>query len=667
MIRLSSLFILSLACIVACNNANLEPQSPDGHLTLMLSEEGQLLSYAIYHEEQLMVRPSGIEIHFRDQESFAGNMELELISDRTVDESWKPLWGKTEEVRNHFNEYVYRVTEKNQDSQNETRHLEWVIRVYNDGVAFRYRFPENSGFGQFAITDERTGFNLDPSHKVWAVSYEGYYTHQESTYEKKRVADINEWELIGCPLLLELDANHWMLISEANLTDWAGMYFLKGAEGEATLVSNLASLKREPGVKVETKAPCASPWRMFIIGDGPGDLIESNLMLNLNDPVEYEDTDWIKPGLSAWDRWWSGDYGPDAGFELKMNTATMKYFVDLADEMDWEYMIVDWTWYGPVFVEGDEDNTPNPDADITKPITEVDIEEIIHYANEKEVEVILWVLSGHLEKQLEEGLAQFAEWGAAGVKIDFMANDDQDMVNWYHEVAREAAKHQLVIDYHGAYKPTGVSRTLPNILTREGVMGNEYNKWSDLVTLQHMVTLPYTRGLLGEMDFTPGGFNHIHEEDFKVVGGDAPNPYVMGTRCHQLAMFVVYESVFGVACDSPFSYKDQPGTDFLRLVPTTWSETRYLSGYPGESILMARRSGDLWYIGGMTGEDAREVEFNLDFLGEGKYTATLWKDAADSNEHPAHLEKEQMELDAGHKLNIQMNRGGGFVLVAEPL
>jgi len=662
MTPLRFLILLLLTILMGCSNVNMEPQSPDGVLTVRLLEEEQSISYAIHKGDQVMLRPSGFEIHFRDQKSFTGAMEMKLVSNREVDESWKPLWGKTEAVRDHYNEYVYRVTEKKPDPGTEVRHLDWVIRVYNDGVAFRYRFPEDSGFDVFVITDERTGFNLDPSHKVWAVTYNDYNTHQESSYEKKLAGDIRDGELIGCPLLVEADANHWMMISEADLTDWAGMYFIKDPGGNATLVTDLASLRRDPDIKVESHSPCESPWRMFIIGADPGDLIESNLMANLNDPVEYEDVSWIRPGMSAWDRWWSGNYGPDAGFELKMNTATMKYFVDLADEMDWEYMIVDWTWYGTVFADGEGD-IPNPNVDITKPIDEVDIEEIISYANERDVQVILWVLSGHLEKQLEEGLAQYAKWGAAGLKIDFMANDDQDMVNWYHDVARKAAKHHLVIDFHGAYKPTGVTRTLPNILTREGVLGNEYNKWSDQITLKHTVTLPYTRGLLGEMDFTPGGFNHIHENEFAIVGGDAPNPYVMGTRCHQLAMFVIYESVFGVACDSPFNYRDQPGTDFLRLVPTTWSETRYLSGYPGESIVLARRSGDQWFVGGMSNEDSREVELSLDFLEEGSYSATLWKDAATTDQNPAHLEMEHFEIEAGETLKVTMNKGGGFVLV----
>jgi alpha-glucosidase len=641
----------------------MEPESPNGRIKFEIRNEKQDLSYAIFLDDELMLLPSSFEFQFRNQPPFSGKMELELISEGEVDETWEPLWGKSDRIRNNYREYVYRLAEAEPVDGEASRYLEWEIRIFNDGVAFRYRFPEDSGFDQFKITEELTGFNLDPSHTVWAVNYDGYYTHQESTYHKKQVADVKDWELLGCPLLVETKSKYWMMISEADLTDWAGMYFIKDQNAGSGLVSNLASLKREPGVKVEAEAPCVSPWRMFILGDHPGVLIESNLMANLNDPVEYADTDWIKPGLSAWDRWWSGDYGPDAGFELKMNTATMKYFIDLAHEMDWEYMIVDWTWYGTVFVEGEAGNVPNPDVDITKPIAEVDMEELMRYAHERDVDVILWVLSAHLDRQLEEGLARFAEWGAAGVKIDFMANDDQDMVNWYHKVAREAAKHQLVIDFHGAYKPTGVSRTLPNILTREGVLGNEYNKWSDLIKLKHTVTLPYTRGLLGEMDFTPGGFNHIHEENFEIVGGEAPNPYVMGTRCHQLAMFVVYESVFGVACDSPYNYRNQPGSDFLRMVPTTWSETRYLSGYPGESIVMARRSDDQWYVAGMTGEEARAVDLSLDFLPEGKHKLTLWKDAPDTDQHPAHLVKEQLEIESGASLEIQMNKGGGFVLV----
>jgi alpha-glucosidase len=661
--RSAPLILLSLLCLPACHRGPGELRSPDGGITVRLGTSGdESFTYAIYRKGEQVVGPSSIELEFRNQDPFGGGLDLELISRAVVDETWEPLWGKSSKVRNHYNEYILRLSERGQHA----RQLEWVFRLFNDGVAFRYRFPGNSGFGQFALTDERSCFNLEGSVKVWATNHGQYYSSQEHTYDERRVDQIGKDELIGCPLLAEVDSNAWLLITEADLTDWAGLYFRAGGAGEGSLVSSLASLKREPSVKVITKVPAVSPWRVIMVGDDPGDLIESGMIANLNDPAEYDDVEWIRPGVSAWDRWWSGDYGPDAGFGLGMNTATMKYFVDLADEMDWEYMIVDWTWYGTVF-SGEGGTLPNPDADITKPIDEVDIEEIISYAGERDVRIILWVLSQHLERQMEEAMSLYERWGVAGIKVDFMDSDDQDMVNWYHKVARKAAEHHLIVDFHGAYKPTGVSRTLPNMLTREGVLGNEYTKWSSLITPRHTVVLPFTRGVLGEMDFTPGGFNHVHQEEFSPVGGDAPNPAVMGTRCHQLAMLVVYESALTVICDSPYKYRGQPGSDFLKEVPTTWDETRYVDGYPGERIIMARRSGETWFVGGMTNEDARQSEFLLDFLGRGSYRATLWKDAVDAGSAPSHLDKESFVVSAGDAFKIGMERGGGFVMILDPV
>jgi alpha-glucosidase len=659
--KLPVVFIL-LILNSSCSTGSPDPQSPDGRIVVKLGVAGdQAFTYSIFKEGKLVLHPSEITLEFRDQPTFGGGLDLELVSESTTDDSWKPLWGKTSLARNHYNEYIFRLSERKQ----EARSLHWIIRVYDDGVAFRYVFPPESGFGEFKLTEELTSFNLDPTYKVWATNHENYYSSQEHTYDEKLAGEIGPEELIGCPLLVEAGDEGWMLITEADLTDWAGLYFNTSGDASGALVSSLASLKRDPAIKLERKTPAESPWRVIMVGEDPGDLIESNLLGNLNDPVEYEDVSWIEPGLSAWDRWWSGDYAPAADFTLGMNTATMKYFVDLADEMDWEYMIVDWGWYGEVFVQKEGVQMPNPESDITTPIEEVDVEEIISYAREREVKIILWVLSMHLDLQMDEALARYEEWGAAGIKVDFMDSDDQDMVHWYHELARKAARHHLVIDFHGAYKPTGVSRTLPNLITREGVLGNEYTKWSDLITPRHTVVLPYTRGVLGEMDFTPGGFHHVHQEDFVAVGGDAPNPYVMGTRCHQLAMLVVYESAFGVMCDSPDNYRDQPGIDFLKLVPTTWDETRYLSGYPGESIVMARRSGSQWYVGGMTNEDGREVSFDLDFLEEGSHSLTLWRDAADTDHEPSRLVRESMEVKSGDPLAIKMEKAGGFVMVVE--
>lgn len=661
-----AIFITTIASLLffsACHRQGMQAESPDGRIRVSLgANENQSFTYSVSLDEKLMVRPSAIRLKFKEKDEFGAGLHIELISESHTDEIWHPLWGKTSEIRNHYNEYIYRLSEKGEGG----RYLDWIIRVFNDGVAFRYSFPEGSGFDDFRLTEELCQFNLDPSNKVWATNHEHYFSSQEHTYDERLLGEIGGDELIGCPLLVEVDENGWLLLSEADLTDWAGMYFKAPEAFPGTIISSLSSLKRDPSVKVEASCPAISPWRVIMVGDTPGTLIESDIIANLNDPAEYEDMSWIRPGLSAWDRWWSGDYGPDAGFELGMNTATMNYFVDLAHEMGWEYMIVDWTWYGEVFSTVDGVQGPHPDADITTPIEEVNIEGIIEYAGERDVKIILWVLSMHLDRQMEEALAKYAEWGAAGIKVDFMDSEDQDMVNWYHELARKAAKHHLVIDFHGAYKPTGVSRTLPNMLTREGVLGNEYTKWSDLVTPRHTVTLPFTRGVLGEMDFTPGGFNHIHQEEFIIAGGDTPNPYVMGTRCHQLAMLVVYESVFGVVCDSPYNYRNQAGSEFLKLVPSTWDETRFIKGYPGESIILARRSGDLWFVGGMSNEEPRELSFSLDFLGEGTHTATLWKDAEDAAVHPAHLHKEKIsDLTGNESLSIRMEKGGGFVMIID--
>jgi len=651
-----------LLILVSCSRASADLHSPDGHIHVQLGvNKDQPFGYSIYKSGQLLMPPSEIVLEFQDQPAFGGDLIIEFLTASSNDESWEPLWGKTSLARNQYNEYVFRLSENKQES----RSLDWIIRVYDDGVAFRYVFPAGSGFGKFKLTEESTFFTLDPGYKVWATNHGHYYSSQEHSYEEKPAGEIGPDELIGCPLLVEAGDSSWLVITEADLTDWAGLYFKPHGETPGRLVSSLAPLKRDPGIKVEGQVPALSPWRVIMVGEDPGDLIESNLLGNLNDPVEYEDVDWIKPGLSAWDRWWSGDYAPGADFEVGMNTATMKYFVDLADEMDWEYMIVDWGWYGQVFVQHDGQQMPNPEVDITTPIEEVDVKEIIRYARERDVRIILWVLSMHLDMQMEEALATYEDWGAAGIKVDFMDCDDQDMVNWYHQLARKAAKHRLVIDFHGAYKPTGVSRTLPNMITREGVLGNEYTKWSDLVTPRHTVVLPYTRGLLGEMDFTPGGFHHIHQQDFVAVGGDAPNPFVMGTRCHQLAMLVVYESAFGVVCDSPDNYRDQPGTDFLKLVPATWDETRYLSGYPGESIVMARRRGTQWFVGGMTNEERRNVSFDLYFLEDGSHVLTLWKDAADTDLDPSRLVKERMEVQSGDPFTVTMEKAGGFVMILE--
>ena len=475
---------------------------------------------------------------------------------------------------------------------------------------------------------------------------------------------IRAGEVLGCPLLVHLPGVAWAALTEADLTDWAGLYFTGTGVFPAAVVSRLAPRLDDAEVCVRSRAPSESPWRVVLIGRQPGDLIESELILNLNDPCELEDTSWIRPGISAWDRWWCGSYAPDAVFDFGVNTASMKYFVDFAAQMEWEYQLVDWWWYGKPF---SQEWVSNPDADITTVVPELDMAELIRYARERGVGILLWLEWSSAEQQMEQAFPLYERWGVAGVKVDFMQRDDQEMVNFYHRLVRLAAKHHLVVDFHGSYKPTGIRRTLPNLLTREGVLGNEYNKWSERVTPEHNVTLPFTRMLCGPMDYTPGGFRNKSAGDFRAVGDDVPGPFVMGTRCHQLAMMVVYESPLQVCCDSPYNYRASPaGLEILKSVPTTWDDSRVLQGRVGEYIVMARRSGGTWFLGGMNGSTERELGLELDFLGSGQCKARLYLDPDEADDYPDRVWQRELVVRSTDVLDLRMAPGGGFVAVISP-
>ncbi len=446
-----------------------------------------------------------------------------------------------------------------------------------------------------------------------------------------------------------------MAITEANLDDWAGMYLSGAGSCPNALVTTLSPRPDEPGVLVRSRAPRYSPWRVLMVGQRPGDLIESNLVLNLSEPCTLQDTSWIKPGKSAWDRWWSGSYAPDVNFPVGMNTASMNYFTQFAADMGWEYVLVDWTWYGDPLI---------PNADITKSVPEVDLPAIIQYAHQRKVGVLIWLRWNHVARQMEEAFPLYEKWGISGVKIDFMDRDDQEMVNFYQQVVKKAAQHHLLVDFHGAYKPTGLQRTYPNLVTREGVMGNEYNKWSNRVTPEHKLTLPFTRMLAGPMDFTPGGFRHASKATFRAQD---VAPFVMGTRAQELAMLVVYESPLQVLCDSPYNYRGQPGLEFYRIVPTTWDETKVLNGQVGEFITMARKSGNRWFVGAMNDSKARTVEVPLSFLESGRFTLQFFADAADAADFPDRIATGNRQVSNSDRLSISLAPGGGYAAVLTPL
>ena len=402
-------------------------------------------------------------------------------------------------------------------------------------------------------------------------------------------------------------------MTEANLTDYAGMY-LAGVEGEpGTLAARLSPLPgREDGAKVLGKAPHASPWRVLMVADDPGRLIESHLVFHLSDPPAIADTSWIRPGKTTFP-WWNGYVLDGVDFEPGVNTATMKHYIDFCAEHGIPYHSLDGldiAWYGgPIQPEGP--------TDVTRAAPSIDLPELLRHAKAKGVRLRLWMHWKALKPQIDEAFRTYEAWGIEGVMVDFMDRDDQEMVRFYHEMAEKAAKHHLTLTLHGAYKPTGMERTWPNVLTYEAVLNQEYNKWQPPgvrgTPPEHNLDVAFVRMLAGPLDYHQGGMRSVLPEDYQFRDKAPP---VQGTRGHQLAMYVVYQNHLPMLADSPSAYRGQPGLEFLTQVPTTWDETRVLHAEVGRCLVIARRKGDAWYLGGMTAAQGRELDLPLGFLGE---------------------------------------------------
>jgi len=659
-------WVLMALCSVQAQNTLL---SPDGKLKVEIKVK-HILSYQVLYQNQTLIKDSEIGFVFNMAPPLGKDMEVIKTTTLEFDETWTPFLKRFDNIRNHYHELIVELKEK----KFPRRTMNLIFRAYNDGIAFRTEFVGNGNEHAYVMTDELVSFNFLEDHTCWAADYKGYRTHQESEFWKTKLSEITEEMVIGLPMTLRIDEECYVAITEANITDYAGMY-LKHDEssGKFSVRSQLSPRngQNENGDKVVFRFPKKTPWRVIMVGATPGALIESEIVMNLNDPCAIDDPSWIKPGISAWDHWWSGD--------VKMDNETIKKYIDLASEMGWTYQLIDWQWYGPF-------NTP--ESDITNPAPQLNMMEILDYAKSKNVKCWLWLYWTDVDKtDWEKACALYESWGIAGVKIDFMARDDQEMVNWYHRIVKTAAKYHLMVNFHGAYKPDGWRRTYPNLLTREGVLGNEYNKWSLRITPEHILTLPFTRMLAGPMDFTPGAFlNRIPEkfsnepaspEEIVASANSAdkasvrnerkPIAEAMGTRAMQLAQFVVFDSPLIVACDHPDNYKDQLGVEFLKKVKSIWDETKILNGAIGEYITTARRSGSEWFIGAMTNSEARTLDVKLDFLGEGKYKLIAFEDAPDANINAEKAVRTSNTVNKGDVITIKMAPGGGFAAWLEPM
>lgn len=616
--------------------------SPDKNIQLKININQQI-HYSIFFESQEILKPSPISMTIKDREKLGTEPVLVNAAQRSVNQEIRPVVPEKNAVlTDRFNEITL-VFEND---------FSLIFRVYDEGVAYRFNTDIE---GEIDILEEEVLFNFGADHHVYFAAEESFFTHQERPYEFLPLTAITRYKMSYPPVLVHIKDGPKVAVTEADLEDYAGLYFrgtgrtsLRGIfpavalEERQTRDRDVRIVKRDDHI-ARTAGRRLFPWRVILIAEKDADLLENQLVYKLAKPLQLKDTGWIRPGKVAWD-WWNANNIFGVDFEAGINTETYKYYIDFASDHGIEYVILDEGWY----ILGDLFDI-NPD---------IDIEELIQYAEAKNVGIILWVVWKTLDDQLHEALDRFEKWGVRGIKVDFMQRDDQWMVNYYHKIAEEAAKRHLIVDFHGAFKPTGLRRAYPNVLTREGVLGLEHNKWSKNVTPEHNVTLPFIRMLAGPMDYTPGAMINAQEANFQVV---FTRPMSMGTRCHQLAMYVVYESPLQMLADSPSHYlKETECLDFLSRVPSVWEETHVLEARVADYIVIARRSGKDWYVGAMTDGIARNFDIDMSFLPPGEFEAEIFRDGLNARRYGSDYKKEVMPVSNQDKLAIKLAPGGGW-------
>jgi len=533
------------------------------------------------------------------------------------------------------------------------------FRVYDDGIAYRF---ETALKGDVIIKNEVSEIMFPSGSRSWYPLEESFMSHNERQYIYSSVDTLKEKHLASLPALFTVDDIN-VLLTEADIQDYPGMWLRgNGAGGLKGVFPQYPETERLKGDRnlfitktkdyiAQTKGTRTYPWRAFVIAGNDAKLVESELVYKLGAPNTTGNTDWIKPGQVAWD-WWNANniYGVD--FRSGINTATYKYYIDFAAKNGIEYIIIDDGWY-PLGLT------------VLKSIPELDIPELCRYAQSKNVGVILWVVWNLFWDEMDDAVALYEKWGVKGVKVDFMQRDDQKVVNFYHEAARKTFEHHLLIDFHGSYKPDGLIRTWPNAITREGVMGMENNKWSRNITPDHELTLPFTRMVAGPMDFTPGAMINMEKANFTPV---FTRPSSQGTRVHQMALYVLYESPLQMLSDSPSNYmKEQECTDFLVNIPVVWDDLKVLEAKIADYLLLARRSGNDWFVGALTDWNAREMVLDLSFLPAGEFVIEIFQDGINADKHAQDYKHLKKNVKQGEKLKINLAPGGGWVARISPV
>ena len=637
-------------------------ESPDGRLQVEVST-GERLTYCVSLCEDKLVQESEIAMILSDGTVYGGDAKVKKVSRRSVDEDLFSSFYKKSKIENEFNEMTLKFSD-----------FSLVVRAYDDGAA--YRFISHSK-NPFIVKDEVASFSFAAGSKAW-IPYVSQHKETlesqlfnsfESVYAHSELTDWDKNSLAFMPVLLDLDKGRKVCIMEADLFDYPGMFLYNG-EADSQLEgyfarrpkevqrgghNNLQKLvvSREDYI-AECKAYAEFPWRILSVSENDAQMADNDMVYRLSKAPEG-DFSWVKPGKVAWE-WWNSWNVQGVDFKTGVNNDTYKYYIDFAAEYGVEYVILDEGWA----VSGK--------ADLFQVVPEIDLQEIVDYATQKGVGIILWAGYNAFADDMEKVCRHFSEMGVKGFKIDFMDRDDQLMTAFHHEAAKICAKYHLLCDFHGTYKPTGLHRTYPNVINFEGVHGQEQCKWADHNTFDQVtydVTVPYIRMAAGPMDYTQGAMTNANRQNFMAIYDE---PMSQGTRCRQLAEYVVFESPLNMLCDSPVKYRAASEcARFIASVPTVWDETVALDGQVSKYIVMARRSADVWYIGALTDWESREIELDMSFLPDGEYSVETYQDGANADKFASDYKRSVTQMPAEKKLKAVMTSGGGWVAKIVPI
>jgi len=645
---------VALAQIALAQSSPVGLSSPDQRLVMRFATvagkeligTGGKLVYSITFRGKPLLDESALALELDGQEALGSNVQIIESASGKGSDDYTLVAGKVSDVHDQYNSLLLRTVE----GGGAKRTLLIEARAYNDGIAFRYVLPAQNAIKALRLKQEDTEFRISTDATTWALELPNFRSSYESEYVKLPITafsnqgGVSSSFLIGMPLLMHSPGTAWMTLTEADLEGNPGMYVTNPSGNWAGhwFVSKLSPRFDDPNLVAVEALPYHSAWRVLLVADEPGKLMESNMISDLNSPNRVQDTSWIHPGKASWN-WWAGDIGPDG--KPAYTTKNMEYYVDFAAQSSFPFMLLDAGW-----ADG---------RDITKLRGNVDVPELVRYAAAKHVKVWIWLYSTSVMEQMKEAFPLYEKWGVAGVKIDFINRDDQDGIKFYYDVAREAAEHHLMVDFHGASKPWGIERTYPNVLSYEAVLGAENNKVGRRDSPVDRSVFPFTRMVAGPLDYTPGGFNNVTKDEF--VGRDA-SPMVMGTRAQQLALYVVFQTPFQMVSDSPQAYAHQPEFQFIHDVPTQWDSMHVLNGEPGEFVTIARRHGKEWYLGSITNWTPRELHVPLGFLDAGRYIAQMYQDGADAGTHPKHVTISRLVVHKGERLTLRLASGGGCAI-----